>query len=380
MFSLTYSQSAFDNGYSEGHKKGYCNASAQNGEMQCNYPLTYLNIPLPKMGEDGSSYRDGYNRGLYDGQLAFANNKSNTLERKPYQYKDPVQPNIGILGSNNNEYNSNYVDVIGLINSNLKKLNDRADSETEYFIQNELSVIQYNDELGQKIRHENSKIPINNLKNYQLKNGLYEVYLIMGMKSIEYQNGNYTYFDILPTVAKFENGELKTLYRSLYRNAKEFPQEFSTYFNKTKNPSFYEGKRTLKNGFNQDMYLIFNKPFMTGDNYKQPNDSNLLEPAKVIVYSKSKKLSGITINLDNLNYSGHIKGDVAKATVIYEKKPNKLKCEQGVTVNSELIGIYKIQQDKNGKNFEVYVPNTKYFLKDYITQVENGKCYSIEIQ
>ena len=128
-----YSQSAFDKGYRDGHKKGYCNASAQNGDMYCNYPNTYVNVPLTKIGEDNSSYRDGYNRGLYDGQSAYSNKGNNAIERKPYQYRDPEPLTIAPLGNAASALQGRYDNNITLIQNKVNQVQKTINSVYEQF-------------------------------------------------------------------------------------------------------------------------------------------------------------------------------------------------------------------------------------------------------
>ncbi|MBV7441096.1 hypothetical protein KRX57_06650 [Weeksellaceae bacterium TAE3-ERU29] len=98
--SVVFGQIQYDKGYLSGHKDGYCNASRLNGDYTCDYDRNYpyVETPIPKVGE-GNTYKDGYARGLYDGQKDYEK-KGRDNRRKPYKYSKPEQVDIsGTLGN-----------------------------------------------------------------------------------------------------------------------------------------------------------------------------------------------------------------------------------------------------------------------------------------
>jgi hypothetical protein len=63
-------QSAYDKGFNEGYKKGYCYE-----KVRCISPIPPI-APIPKIGESNSSYQDGYNRGF---KMGLDVNKGNII-------------------------------------------------------------------------------------------------------------------------------------------------------------------------------------------------------------------------------------------------------------------------------------------------------------
>ena len=61
LMGSTEIQNNFCKGYDKGYKAGYCH------QVQfCIEPISPI-CPLPEIGEDSNSFKDGYNRGFVDG-------------------------------------------------------------------------------------------------------------------------------------------------------------------------------------------------------------------------------------------------------------------------------------------------------------------------
>ena len=67
MFAYSFGQTSFDTGFRNGYKKGYCYQ-----EFGCITPIPPI-TPIPAIGENYSSYEDGYSagflQGIIDGKL-----------------------------------------------------------------------------------------------------------------------------------------------------------------------------------------------------------------------------------------------------------------------------------------------------------------------
>lgn len=87
-FVTLYSQSKFNEGFSDGYKKGFC----QDKGIGCLAPIPPFS-PLPQIGEDINNYQDGYNRGFTEGlkDSKLGNNNSNNDNRVRYK-TSPSEP------------------------------------------------------------------------------------------------------------------------------------------------------------------------------------------------------------------------------------------------------------------------------------------------
>ena len=59
--SAAFCDTPYSVGFSDGYKEGYC-----DGYFGCITPIVPI-CPIPRIGEDINSYRDGYNRGFLMG-------------------------------------------------------------------------------------------------------------------------------------------------------------------------------------------------------------------------------------------------------------------------------------------------------------------------
>lgn len=76
---ISFGQSNFSNGFSDGYKKGYC----QNQGIGCLAPIPPI-APIPNVNENMNSYQDGYNRGFETG-LNAQKLKPDNSTRQRYQ-------------------------------------------------------------------------------------------------------------------------------------------------------------------------------------------------------------------------------------------------------------------------------------------------------
>lgn len=87
--NIVNSQSKYSEGFDDGYKNGYC----QDQGVGCIQPIPPI-APLPQVGENLSSYKDGYNRGFELGLNARKSNKSssstNVPNRSRYQTARPI--------------------------------------------------------------------------------------------------------------------------------------------------------------------------------------------------------------------------------------------------------------------------------------------------
>lgn len=82
ILTLTFAQTNFDKGFSDGYKKGYC-----QDQGSCIEPIPPI-APIPGVYESSSNYQDGYNRGFQQG-LNAQKNSNNSSTRTRYQTSKP---------------------------------------------------------------------------------------------------------------------------------------------------------------------------------------------------------------------------------------------------------------------------------------------------
>jgi len=75
LSSISFAQSKFDEGFSDGYKKGYCHEKAN-----C-IPPTPPIAPIPTVSEKLDSYQDGYNRGFKMGLEAQKGSTSGSSQK-----------------------------------------------------------------------------------------------------------------------------------------------------------------------------------------------------------------------------------------------------------------------------------------------------------
>ena len=92
VISSVFGQTNYNNGFSTGYKKGYC----QDEGVGCIPPIPPI-APIPKIGESSDRYNDGYNRGFEMGLGARKSNNSsssnsatNSTNRTRYQTSNPT--------------------------------------------------------------------------------------------------------------------------------------------------------------------------------------------------------------------------------------------------------------------------------------------------
>tara|TARA_R110001606_G_scaffold395892_1_gene569040 strand:+ start:877 stop:1968 length:1092 start_codon:yes stop_codon:yes gene_type:complete len=95
-----YAQSKYNEGFNNGYKNGYC----QDQSIGCIPPISPI-APIPKIGENLDSYKDGYNRGFKMGLEAriTKKEKESSNSRKTYKTSKPEfidyvsKPNFDLL-------------------------------------------------------------------------------------------------------------------------------------------------------------------------------------------------------------------------------------------------------------------------------------------
>ena len=360
IFNSFFAQSAFSNGYSDGHKKGYCNASSQNGEMTCNYPFISVTAPLPKIGENSESYKNGYDRGLYDEQLAYTKKESNEFPRKPYQYRDPGK-----------------VELFGGLTNLLQAMPQR--SYLNELGQWERIVIEYNINWANNILNENNSISNSNLNNLKINDGLLLGYLLLSVVTSEYKTGT-EYYDILPVIVEFSNSRIINIRKSDFENSTFASDFLKSSLRPTDNKSVFFGTRTLPNGYNQKLYLYLNDYFKKGVQDLSYSEKNFRKNPAILLYSKNKRIVGKTLEVNELNYNLQQRGDVHNISVVYSKNGDDVSCNSynSIIVSSSFVGINKVQ-NFGGSYISIntaYDKQTPFFN---VVQLEDGKCTKISV-
>lgn len=78
--TIVFSQTKFNEGFTEGYKKGYC----QDKGVGCISPVPPV-APVPQPSENFNSYQDGYNRGFTQGLNDGKSNNNTSVNRQRYQ-------------------------------------------------------------------------------------------------------------------------------------------------------------------------------------------------------------------------------------------------------------------------------------------------------
>jgi len=87
IYKISFSQTNYSTGFSQGYKNGYC-----YGKIGCVVPIVPVS-PLPKIGESSDSFIDGYNTGILSGRNA-ADQEALTKNQNSSTIAFPVAPQI----------------------------------------------------------------------------------------------------------------------------------------------------------------------------------------------------------------------------------------------------------------------------------------------
>ncbi|MBT0609223.1 tetratricopeptide repeat protein [Aequorivita echinoideorum] len=114
LATFSFAQSKYTNGFNNGYKKGFC----QDQGVGCVEPVPPV-APVPKVGENSSSYSDGYNRGFKMGLNARKKKGSSNSNSNRERYKTADSKFVDFTSSPN-------TNLLGLKYKALKSLMERA--------------------------------------------------------------------------------------------------------------------------------------------------------------------------------------------------------------------------------------------------------------
>lgn len=130
--TLTFAQTNFDKGFSDGYKKGYC-----QDQGNCIEPIPPI-APIPGVYENSSNYQDGYNRGFQQGLNAQKSNNSSS-NRTRYQTSKPEfinfnesKNNLKIDYSLKQKMDQRYSDLKYVFETLLNRINDDSKITKNY--------------------------------------------------------------------------------------------------------------------------------------------------------------------------------------------------------------------------------------------------------
>lgn len=290
--TFIYSQTQYEIGYRKGYSEGYC----YNVSYGCSSPSLSV-IPTPKKFDDYKSYQQGYNDGFVSGKSYKANGEGvisdeTTLQRTPYQYKDPEKlnlfPTFNVQSMLQNRYNQ-QTQVLQAEYLRKNELKENKQKESDYYtkrFQGDYDVVsQYILTISGEMKKYESVLPVAKRYSDQL-NDLLSITInsLVDARNVKFANRYFTkadyefYFDMMnnhlkegdKTISKFSS--VIDLFTKNTNTSKYQGKYYTTEITlnildmKLEDYSFKNTLRghTLLNFFSKNgfSYLMFKKPDM----------------------------------------------------------------------------------------------------------------------